>query len=206
MFFALVAGRPATLLGHQRAGLSYPVYANTHTQMSVTHTHTHTKEVEEMRRARRIPSEGSSQAHPQRQPRREDQKMKVGGRRFEFRRGMHSTARRSTTTTTSHARGPIYIRLTSRRDRETPHTRLQINGGLGAHRAALFFFTARENAFDSRDTFKDADGPSKASSATRTHAHTCTGRRGRASSTARSFNFRQAETTRLFGRSTPSGD
>ena len=75
------------------------------------------------------------------------------GRRFEFRRGMHSTARRSTMTTTSHARGPIYIRLTSRRDRETPHTRLQINGGLGAHRAALFFFTARENAFDCRDTF-----------------------------------------------------
>lgn len=160
-----------------------------------------------MRRARRIPSEFLS-AHPQRQPRREDQKMKVGGDVVSssdegcFRR----LAAAQQTTTTSHARGPIYIRLTSRRDRETPHTRLQINGGLGAHRAALFFFTARENAFDSRDTFKDADGPSKASSATRTHAHTCTGRRGRASSTARSFNFRQAETTRLFGRSTPSGD
>ena len=84
---------------------------------------------------------------------------------------MHSTARRSTTTTTSHARGPIYIRLTSRRDRETPHTRLQINGGLGAHRAALFFFTARENAFDSRDTFKDADGPSEGFVG---DTHTCT--------------------------------
>ena len=51
----------------------------THTHTNECYTHTHTKEVEEMRRARRIPSEGSSQAHPQRQPRREDQKMKVGG-------------------------------------------------------------------------------------------------------------------------------
>lgn len=173
MFFALVAGRPATLLGHQRAGLSYPVYANTHTQMSVTHTHTHTKEVEEMRRARRIPSEGSSQAHPQRQPRREDQKMKVGGDVVSSSDEgcIRRLAAAQQTTTTSHARGPIYIRLTSRRDRETPHTRLQINGGLGAHRAALFFFTARENAFDSRDTFKDADGPSEGFVG---DTHTCT--------------------------------
>lgn len=176
----------------------------THTHTNECYTHTHTKEVEEMRRVRRIPSEGSSQAHPQRQPRREDQKMKVGGDVVSSSDEgcIRRLAAAQQTTTTSHARGLIYIRLTSRRDRETPHTRLRINGGLGAHRAALFFFTARENAFDSRDTFKDADGPSEGFVGdTHTHAHTCTGRRGRASSTARSFNFRQAKTTRLFRRS-----
>ena len=157
-----------------------------------------------MRRARRIPSEGSSQAHPQRQPRREDQKMKVGGDVVSSSDEgcIRRLAAAQQTTTTSHARGPIYIRLTSRRDRETPHARLRINGGLGAHRAALFFFSPRARTLSTLAILsRMPTARQKASSATRTHAHTCTGRRGRASSTARSFNFRQAETTRLFGRS-----
>ena len=177
MFFALVAGRYPATLGYRRAGLSYPVYANTH-----THTHTHTHEcyththergwadAEGEQDTERGPLGASAKATA---TRRKDQKMKVGGRRFEFRRGMHSTARRSTTTTTSHLRGPIYIRLTSRRDRETTRAVANQRGTRGVSRGTVFF-TARDDAFDSRDTFKDADGPSKGfvgDTHTRTHMH-----------------------------------
>ena len=115
-------------------------------------------------------------------------------------RGMHSTARRSTTTTTSHARGPIHIRLTSRRDRETTHAVANQRGTRGAARRC-FFHRARRRFRLSR-YFQGCRRPVKRLRRRHAHMHTHTRdvRRGRASSTARSFNFRQAETPRAFGR------
>ena len=139
---------------------STQTHTHTHTHTHECYTHTHERgwaDAEGEQDTERGPLGASAKATA---TRRKDQKMKVGGRRFEFRRGMHSTARRSTTTTTSHLRGPIYIRLTSRRDRETTRAVANQRGTRGVSRGTVFF-TARDDAFDSRDTFKDADGPSK---------------------------------------------
>ena len=173
MFFALVAGRYPATLGYRRAGLSYPVYANTHTH---THTHecyTHTHErgwadAEGEQDTERGPLGASAKATA---TRRKYQKMKVGGRRFEFRRGMHSTARRSTTTTTSHLRGPIYIRPTSRRDRETTRAVANQRGTRGVSRGTVFFHRARRRFRLSR-YFQGCRRPVKR--LRRRHAHTHT--------------------------------
>ena len=99
--------------------------------------------------------------------------------------------------------GDLYPADLSTRPRD--HTRgCKSTGDPGARRAALFFSPRATTLSTLAILSRMPTARQKASSATRTHAHTCTGRRGRASSTARSFNFRRAETPRAFGRSSPS--